>query len=155
MLVNITLQTLSLGKLFLNCYINIKIIRIDIYLLQEQHVPICPHGHIHTHKLTFLAFLHFLDHRNTCYRNCWIIPNQPIQFQGAQSSMFLLVVLFSPTESNSNRSIQWKFSWIICYPRFLRCNFTFSFQWHHWWINHWSPKIHSPRLMLTLIFQLE
>lgn len=57
MLVNVKLQTPSLGKLFLNCYINIKIIRIDIYLLQEQHMSICPHGHTHTHKLMFLTFL--------------------------------------------------------------------------------------------------
>lgn len=124
MLVNITLQTPSLGKLFLNCYINIQIIKIDIYLLQEQHVCVCPHMCMHAcaraHTLIFLIFLHLLDRRNTCYRNCCFIPKQDLcscRVPSPSHRTFLLIVPSSLAKINPSRSTQQRFSSTICYSR--------------------------------------
>lgn len=50
-LANTAVQTPSLDKLFLNCSINIQIIKIDVCLQQEQYV--CARAHAHTHTLIF------------------------------------------------------------------------------------------------------
>lgn len=123
MLVNITVQTPSLGKLFLNCYINIQLIKIDIYLLKEQHVCVCPHVRTHPHV--------YILNISPSFRSQEYMLQEPLLYLSCKvpspsRRTFLLIVPSTLTKINSSRSTNTGSVKPHVIPDLRRCNFTVS-----------------------------